>query len=200
MPDAAPGRVTEVLLERLPAGRVVALDGSASMLERARTRLERFGDRVDVRARGPRRTAAARGAGRRDPVDRDVPLGARPRRAVRNLAAVVRPADGSPRSAAARGTSPWWRRSASSAPIRSAGRSSRRPRRPRSGSHAAGFVDVECWLHDEPTPFDDLEALETFLRTVALGDHVAAMTQDEARAFAHEVAVRLPETALDYVG
>jgi trans-aconitate 2-methyltransferase len=40
------GRLTEQLLERLPQGRVVALDGSASMLAEARRRLERFGDRV----------------------------------------------------------------------------------------------------------------------------------------------------------
>ena len=33
------GRVTERLLERLPRGEVVALDGSASMLDRARERL-----------------------------------------------------------------------------------------------------------------------------------------------------------------
>jgi trans-aconitate 2-methyltransferase len=40
------GRLTERLLERLPHGRVIALDGSASMLEEASNRLERFGDRV----------------------------------------------------------------------------------------------------------------------------------------------------------
>ena len=40
------GRLTEVLLGRLPRGRVVALDGSASMLEEAARRLARFGDRV----------------------------------------------------------------------------------------------------------------------------------------------------------
>jgi trans-aconitate 2-methyltransferase len=40
------GRLTEQLLERLPDGSVVALDGSASMLEEARRRLARFGDRV----------------------------------------------------------------------------------------------------------------------------------------------------------
>jgi trans-aconitate 2-methyltransferase len=40
------GRLTERLLERLPRGRVVALDGSASMLAAARRRLERFGGRV----------------------------------------------------------------------------------------------------------------------------------------------------------
>jgi trans-aconitate 2-methyltransferase len=40
------GRLTERLVERLPRGRVVALDASESMLERARVRLARFGDRV----------------------------------------------------------------------------------------------------------------------------------------------------------
>src|SRR5215212_8517559 len=40
------GRVTELLLARLPRGRVVALDASAAMLEQARGRLARFGDQV----------------------------------------------------------------------------------------------------------------------------------------------------------
>lgn len=41
------GRLTELLLERLPRGRVIALDQSANMLERARAVLEpRFGHRV----------------------------------------------------------------------------------------------------------------------------------------------------------
>ena len=40
------GRVTEQLAERLPDGRVVALDGSPAMVEAARGRLARFGDRV----------------------------------------------------------------------------------------------------------------------------------------------------------
>ncbi|MEA2025413.1 MAG: methyltransferase domain-containing protein [Chloroflexota bacterium] len=40
------GRVTERLLERLPSGSAIALDGSASMLEEAQRRLARFGDRV----------------------------------------------------------------------------------------------------------------------------------------------------------
>lgn len=41
------GRVTEVVAERLPAGRVIALDASPSMLAEARRRLARFGDRVE---------------------------------------------------------------------------------------------------------------------------------------------------------
>jgi trans-aconitate 2-methyltransferase len=40
------GRLTEQLLERLPGGSAVALDGSASMLEEAARRLARFGERV----------------------------------------------------------------------------------------------------------------------------------------------------------
>jgi trans-aconitate 2-methyltransferase len=40
------GRLTEQLLERLPHGQVVALDGSASMLAEAGRRLARFGDQV----------------------------------------------------------------------------------------------------------------------------------------------------------
>jgi trans-aconitate 2-methyltransferase len=40
------GRLTEVLLERLPRGRVVAMDASGAMLETARARLTRFGERV----------------------------------------------------------------------------------------------------------------------------------------------------------
>jgi trans-aconitate 2-methyltransferase len=41
---AGSGRVTERLLDRLPNGRVIALDGSKEMIEKAR---ERLGDRVD---------------------------------------------------------------------------------------------------------------------------------------------------------
>ena len=63
----------------------------------------------------------------------------------------------------------------------------------------AGFMDIECWLHAEPTPFETLEELETFLRTVALGEHVRSMTDDEAGAFVHAVAERLPRLELDYV-
>ena len=41
------GRVTEQLAERLPRGRVVALDGSPAMIDAAHARLERFGDRIE---------------------------------------------------------------------------------------------------------------------------------------------------------
>ncbi|HEU4572749.1 MAG TPA: class I SAM-dependent methyltransferase, partial [Candidatus Limnocylindrales bacterium] len=40
------GRVTEQLVERLPNGHVIALDASPSMIDEARRRLARYGDRI----------------------------------------------------------------------------------------------------------------------------------------------------------
>src|SRR3954467_2552206 len=40
------GRLTALLLERLPRGRVIAMDRSANMIEQARLTLAPFGDRV----------------------------------------------------------------------------------------------------------------------------------------------------------
>ena len=64
---------------------------------------------------------------------------------------------------------------------------------------AAGFVDIECWLTDEPTRFEPGEPLETYLRTVILGAHLERLPPDEHDAFVHEVAARLPEPLIDYV-
>ena len=54
------GQVTATLLERLPRGRVVALDGSTAMLD-GRARALRRRSARDVRARRPRAAAAGRG-------------------------------------------------------------------------------------------------------------------------------------------
>ncbi len=43
------GRVTALLCERLPDGRVIGVDGSRQMVEHARENLAGFGDRVDLR-------------------------------------------------------------------------------------------------------------------------------------------------------
>jgi trans-aconitate 2-methyltransferase len=43
------GGVTGLLLERLPQGRVIGVDGSRAMVEEARSNLERWGDRVELR-------------------------------------------------------------------------------------------------------------------------------------------------------
>ena len=46
---------------------------------------------------------------------------------------------------------------------------------------AAGFVDPEVWLTDEPTRFERGEAFEAYLRTVVLGSHLARLPASEAR-------------------
>ena len=76
------GRVTELLANRLPRWargrpRWLAVD------DRRRARAAGAVRRPDrIRRRRPRAAASDRRDGRRDPVDRDLPLGARPRRAV----------------------------------------------------------------------------------------------------------------------
>src|SRR3954454_12352794 len=43
------GGVTQLLLERLPNGRVIGVDGSQAMIEGARSNLQEWGDRGDLR-------------------------------------------------------------------------------------------------------------------------------------------------------
>ena len=194
------GRVTALLAERLPDGRVIALDGSTSMLEIARRRLAPFGDRIrfvlaDLMAPLPIdepvdalvSTATFHWVPDHDALFAHLAAVLRPGgRLVAqcggagNLATVVRALD-------ELGADPF-----TGKVFATAERTDERLR-------ATGFVDVECWLHTEPTPFETLEGLETFLRTVVLRDHIRSMTDAEARTFAHAVATRLPRLELDYV-
>jgi trans-aconitate 2-methyltransferase len=194
------GRVTELLAERLPRGHVVALDGSPSMLEEAARRLARFGERVEYVH-----------ADLAEPLPLDRPVDAvlstatfhwvRDHDALfRHLGAVLRPGG---RMAAqcggagnlasvgaaleALGRDPF------------AGKTFPTPDETTARLRAAGFTDVECWLHEEPTPFDARPALETYLATIVLGDLLVGLTPDEARAFVHDVVDRMPRLELDYV-
>jgi trans-aconitate 2-methyltransferase len=64
---------------------------------------------------------------------------------------------------------------------------------------AAGFVDVDVWLHDEPTRFEPGEPLETFLATVVLRSHLDRLPAAEQAGFVRAVAARLPDATIDYV-
>jgi trans-aconitate 2-methyltransferase len=192
------GRVTEVLAERLPDGRVVALDGSPSMIEQARRRLERFGDHVtyivaDLLEPLPIEPVEAivSTATFHWISDHDRPFA--------NLAAVSR--SGCQLAAQCGGAG---NLANVGAVLRDLGidpgaKTSASPEQTARRLEAAGFEDVECWLHGEPTPFGSVEELATYLRTVVLGDHVQAMSDPEATAFATAVAERLPTLELDYV-
>ena len=72
------------------------------------------------------------------------------------------------------------------------------PEATRARLEAAGFTDVSCWLHDEPTPLAGQD-LEAYLEAICLGDHVHGMDPKAARTFVHEVAERMPAPVIDYV-
>jgi trans-aconitate 2-methyltransferase len=68
---------------------------------------------------------------------------------------------------------------------------------------AAGFGGVETWLHEEPTRFGSVEELARFLATVVLGGHLQRLPDGEKEAFAEAVAGRISaedgDPLLDYV-
>ena len=191
------GQVTATLRDRLPRGHVVALDGSPSMIERARERLG--DDRVEFLV-----------ADLTEPIPLDKPVDAVLSTATfhwildhdalfHRLAAVMRP--GSQLAAQCGGAGNT--RSICEA-LEEMGESfgGRKrfatPEETRERLEVAGFTDIETWLHDEPTPLPAGD-LEPYLETICLGDHVEGMDADERRAFAHEVANRMPAPLIDYV-
>ncbi len=192
------GRVTEQLLERWPAVRVIALDASTEMLGRARERLSRFRDRVsfvegDLGA--PLRIA--------EPVDAVLSTATfhwvRDHDALfANLAAVVRPGGRLAAQCGGRGNV----ETVMSA-LRRLGHPSdvvfAAPDETRARLERAGFTDVETWLRREPAAFDDDETFRTFLRTAVLREQLASMAPEERDAFVEDVVRLLPGRELDYV-
>lgn len=194
------GRVTEQLAERLPGGRVVALDASPSMVAEARRRLARFGDRVEYVVADLGRPLPV--AGTVDAIlstatfhwisDHDALF--------RNLAAVLRPGGrlvaqcggagniGSILAVLATVGDGWLGPAHFETPEATRGR-----------LEAAGFTEVETWLNPEPTAFAPGEPFETYLATVVLGAHLERLPESERAAFVHEVAGHLPRSEIDYV-
>ena len=73
----------------------------------------------------------------------------------------------------------------------------------RARLEAAGFEDVETWLHEEPTRFDSVGELARFLATVVLGGHLERLPEGERGPFAVAVAEGISaedgDPLLDYV-
>lgn len=194
------GRVTEVLLDRFPQVRVVALDASPSMIEEARRRLSRFGDRVEF-------AVADLGL----PLTLDGEVDAILSTATfhwvsdhdalfANLAAVLRP--GGQLAAQCGGAG---NLASVTATLRGIGADPfgskvfPTPEETEARLQRSGFVEISCWLHDEPTPMDSREQLETYLATVVLGDQIEGRAPEDAHAFVEAVAERMPRLELDYV-
>ena len=199
-PDVGRGRVTEQLADRLPHGRVVALDGSASMVEAARGRLARFGDRIEY-------VVADLGAplpidGEVDAVlstatfhwvpDHDALFA--------NLAAVMAPGARLVAQCGGFGNIASIQRVLATIGDGWLGAVHfETPEATARRLEAAGFDAIECWLTDEPTRFEPGEPFETYLRTVVLGAHLERLPPNEHDAFVRAVAEGVGEPAIDYV-
>lgn len=193
------GRVTELLLQRLPAGRVTALDASATMLDEARRRLAPFGDRVSYIQADLGRPLPLDG-----PVDAVLSTATfhwvpDHDRLFGNLAAVL--AAGGLLVAQCGGTGNIRTLEVVLAGLGVAARPVRfeAPMATAERLEAAGFVDVETWLSYEPTRFEPGEPFEAFLETVCLRPHLESLPPAAHRAFVREVARRMPGPELDYV-
>jgi len=184
------GRVTEALLERVPDGYVVAVDGSEAMVEQVR---ERLGDRVEAFASDLLELTLE------TPVDAVLStatfhwiadherLFARLHAALApggrfaaqcggagNIANVVEAIEGVDHPAV-RGWSPW--------NYATPADTSRRLR-------DAGFKDVWTWL--QPWPVEPPDPRE-FFSTVILGSHLERIPADEHAAFVEAVLARVGE-------
>ena len=194
------GRVTELLAERLPAGHVVALDASSAMIEAARERLERFAPSVEF-------VVADLG----EPLSIGEPVDAVLSTATfhwvadhdalfANLAAIMRPGGWLVAQCGGVGNIASIRRVLATIGDGWPGAAHyETPMATVERLEASGFVNVECWLTDEPTRFEAGEPFETFLRTVILGGHVDRLPPEERDDFVRTVADQLPEPLIDYV-
>ena len=69
----------------------------------------------------------------------------------------------------------------------------------------ARFRAPGTWLHDEPTPFESVEDLARYLKTVVLGRHLQRLPESEHEPFAAAVARRVADhdaggpPVMDYV-
>ena len=191
------GKVTAMLRERLPNGEIVALDASASMVALARERLGQ--DRVTYVVADLQESLPVE-----PPVDAVLSTATfhwipDHDRLFGNLASMMRRGAQLVAQCGGRGNL-----ASVEAALRDMGEgfAGRKhyagPEDTRARLEAAGFIGVEAWLQKEPTPLDRAD-LEPYLATIILGDHLEGMGENERRRFVHEVAMRLPTGAIDYV-
>lgn len=192
------GKLTEQLLERLPQGRVVAVDGSARMLEQAHQRLADRLDRVDL---------VHADLGRLLPIE---PVDAIASSATfhwiadhgalfANLAAVLRRGGQLSAQCGGAGNVASLRRAIQAV----------RPELPdpwhfataeEAGANlaAAGFADIHTWLTPAPTPIPAGE-VDSYLASVVLGSHLEHLPEADHAEFVRVVTERLPGPEIDYV-
>ncbi len=194
------GRVTEALIEALPNGRVIALDASPSMIEAARTRLARFGDRVTYVVADLIEPLPLE-----EPVDVIVSTATfhwvpDHDRLFRHLAAVTKPGGRLATQFGGKGNVERVMRVLAGIGDGWLGPAHfETPEATERRLRAAGWTDVRCWLRPEPTRFEPGEPFERFLETVVLGPQLDRLPPAARAPFVREVARRIGEPVLDYV-
>lgn len=194
------GRVTELLLARLPRGHVVALDFSAGMLAQAQARLARFRDQVTYVEADLVRTlpiskpvdAVLSTATFHWVMDHDALFA--------NLASVLKPGGWLVAQCGGFGNVATLLRIALEVdPSFSRRHNFQTPEATAARLDASGFDRVETWLSDAPTRFDPGAPFEAFLETVCLRTFLDELPADAREPFVKAVAARMPEPVLDYV-
>ncbi len=197
------GRITEALLERLPRGRVIAVDQSPSMIEAAR---ERIGERAELRVVDLLELELE------EPADAILStatfhwVGDHPRLFER-LRGALRPGGSLTAQCGGRGNIDGLRGKTAlvctrepyaehfegwQTPWNYAG-----PEETRERLLAAGFSSAECWL--TPAPREPQEPRE-FLETIVLGPHVQRLPQQLREPFMDEVLEQLGRpVVVDYI-
>jgi trans-aconitate 2-methyltransferase len=205
------GRVTELLLEKLPRGSVLAVDSSEAMVEAAgrrfagepRVRVERQ-DLRSLEVRDPvdliLSTATFHWINDHDRLFGRLALALKPRgRLVAqcggegNISRATRAVDETIREERFRPYFEGWQDDKYYAD----------PLGTKARLEAAGFEEVETWLHEEAVAFDTVEELARYLATVVLGGHLVRLPEEERGPFAAGVAKKVAAVdgvpALDYV-
>jgi len=197
------GRITQALLERLPRGRVVAVDASPSMVDAAR---ERLGDAAEVRL------ADLLELELEEPVDAVISTAtfhwiADHDHLFRRLRAALRPGGQLVAQCGGEGNIDVLRSRASSVVARDPYAEHFRDWRPPWNYAAAkqtrrrlldaGFAAASCWL--APAPKQPQQPRE-FLATIVLGPHVQQLPEELREPFMDEVLAELGEpVVVDYV-
>jgi trans-aconitate 2-methyltransferase len=198
------GRLTEVLIERVPRGRVIGVDASASMIDAAR---ERLGDGADLRAAdlvgldlGGERVDVVFSTATFHWIADHAALFASLRAAVRDGGRLVAQCGGAGNVMSVHGAAeeagtlePFAPHFAGwLGPWNFAG-----PQETELRLRAAGFADARCWLAERPVTPDDARE---FLRTIVLGAHLDQLPAAVHDAYLDAVLERLgPRPTIDYV-
>jgi trans-aconitate 2-methyltransferase len=199
-------RVTELLLERLPSGRVLAIDADPAMVAAAVQTLAPYGDKATVEQADLLHldlhadidavfsTATFHWVLDHDRLFTNIFRALRPGgRLVAqcggagNIASVLAAADAAGEMPRWSARFEGWTRPALYATAEDTA----------ARLTGAGFDDVRCWL--EPHPVQPDEPRE-YLGTIVVGAHVQRLGEDDRPAFLDEVLARLPEpVTVDYV-